>query len=62
MATSSIFTNVKIDTPQKVDSFLKAYEASLEDSKRKTEKTTVNAMFITDKKDIKAFCAKVLKK
>ena len=62
MATSSIFTNVRIDTPQRVDSFLSACEASLEDSKRKREVSKKSVMFITDKKTIKSFVAKVCKK
>lgn len=34
MATSSIFTNIKIDNPKKADAFVKALEASINDPLR----------------------------
>ncbi len=34
MATSSIMTNIKIHEPEKIESFIKALDASAADSKR----------------------------
>ena len=34
MATSSILTNIKITDPKKIESFIKALDASAEDPKR----------------------------
>lgn len=45
MATSSIFTNVKIDNPEKADAFVTALEASIHDPLKGSGRptTAVNA-------------------
>ena len=61
MATSSIFTNIKIDTPEKVAAFINAYEASERDCGCQPASNAPKAAFITNSADIRDFCSRLFK-
>ena len=48
MATSSILTNVKITDPKKIDSFIKALDASAQDPKRQPSGPVSHQMTTVD--------------
>lgn len=56
MATSSIFTGVKINTQREAESFIAALEASEQSSR--LSNTTRNMRFVTDHDEIRRMLAK----
>lgn len=60
MATSSIFHQVVLDTPEKVDVFIKALEESEKDAKQSHERKSVSKVKLTnDPEEIKKIVDKM---
>ena len=57
MATSSIFHNVILDTPEKVDAFIRAAEASLADPYIRPEGPVAR---VATPEEVREFCKKFL--
>mgnify|MGYP004512185483 FL=1 len=62
MATSSIFTNVRITDPKKAEAFIKAFEESEALVRDKKNEMPSNVRIVTDPEEVRKIFAKRLKK
>ena len=62
MATSSIFTNVRITDPKKAEAFIKAFEESEAIVRNQKNEMPSNVRIVTDPEEVRKIFAKRLKK
>ena len=62
MATSSIFTNVRITDPKKAEAFIKAFEESEAIVRYQKNEMPSNVRIVTDPEEVRKIFAKRLKK
>ena len=62
MATSSIFTNVRITDPKKAEAFIKAFEESEALVRDTKNEMPSNVRIVTDPEEVRKIFAKRLKK